>query len=60
MTGFPSFPYHVPPPAEKNFSRLLHGPMQQTTLSRHGQNGFSKEFLHKRPPPSGDTVLLNL
>nr|DAU30786.1 MAG TPA: hypothetical protein [Caudoviricetes sp.] len=34
--------------------------MQQTALSRHGQNGFSEELLHKRPSLAGDTVLLNL
>jgi len=38
----------------------MHAPVQQTALSRHGQNGFSKELLHKRPSPSGDTVLLSL
>jgi len=34
--------------------------MQQTAPSRNGQNGFSRELLHKRPSPSGDTVLLSL
>nr|DAD91483.1 MAG TPA: hypothetical protein [Myoviridae sp. ctUX613] len=60
MTGFTPFRYHVSPSAEKNCFRLLHGPVQQTALSRHGQNGFSRELLHKRLSLAGDTVLLSL
>ena len=48
------------PPLKKFFLRLLHAPVQQTAPRPHGQNGFSKELLHKRPSIAGDTVLLNL
>ena len=37
----------------------MYAPVQQTAPSRHGQNVFSKELLHKRPSPSGGTVLLS-